>query len=57
MTALFEWIALEASPKLFHFMKGYINPKYIEKTYTLVNKDFFKNSDLMSKIGQGKSFF
>jgi hypothetical protein len=42
ITHLFEFIALESSPTVFRFIKDFINPKYIEKTYGLVSKDFFK---------------
>lgn len=38
-------------------VKGFKRLKQMMKEMPKMNKDFFKNSDLMSKIGQGKSFF
>ncbi len=38
-------------------VKGFKRLKQMMKDMPKMGKDFFKNSDLMSKIGQGKSFF
>jgi signal recognition particle subunit SRP54 len=38
-------------------VKGFKRLKQLMKEMPKMNKDFFKNSDLMSKMGQGKSFF
>lgn len=38
-------------------VKGFKRLKQLMKEMPKMNKDFFKNSELMSKVGQGKSFF